>query len=46
VFISPHVSGVSPASFWKRQAALFVDNWRRYKSGEPLRNLVDKQAGY
>jgi phosphoglycerate dehydrogenase-like enzyme len=44
--LTPHVSAVSPLRFWPRQLALFADNWRRYVGGEPLRNLVDKQAGY
>jgi hypothetical protein len=37
---------VSPGRFWPRQLDLFLDNWRRYVRGAPLRNLVDKQAGY
>ena len=44
--ITPHISAVSPLRFWPRQLSLFVDNWARYIRGEPLRNLVDKQAGY
>lgn len=44
--LTPHISAVSPLRFWPRQLALFVDNWGRYTRGEPLRNLVDKQAGY
>lgn len=44
--VVPHVSPVSPGRFWIRQLDLFLDNWRRYVHGEPLRNLVDKQAGY
>jgi phosphoglycerate dehydrogenase-like enzyme len=44
--IVPHVSPVSPGRFWPRQLDLFLDNWRRYAVGQPLRNLVDKQAGY
>lgn len=44
--VTPHVSGVSPRRFWDRQLALILDNWRRYRSGEPLRNLVDQPAGY
>ncbi|MGA9837999.1 MAG: D-2-hydroxyacid dehydrogenase [Gemmatimonadaceae bacterium] len=44
--LTPHVSAVSPLRFWPRQLALFVDNWNRYVRGEPLRNLVDKHAGY
>ncbi|MEP6621157.1 MAG: D-2-hydroxyacid dehydrogenase [bacterium] len=44
--IVPHVSPVSPGRFWPRALDLFLDNWRRYVEGAPLRNLVDKQAGY
>lgn len=46
VVLTPHVSPVSPARFWARQLDLILDNWRRYREGEPLRNLVDKRAGY
>ena len=46
VLLTPHVSGVSPAGFWERELALFVDNWRRYVAGQPLRNVVDKHEGY
>jgi len=44
--ISPHISPVSPGRFWPRALELFCDNWGRYDRGAPLRNLVDKQAGY
>ncbi len=44
--VVPHVSPVSPARFWPRQLHLFLDNWHRYVHGDPLRNLVDQQAGY
>lgn len=44
--VVPHVSPVSPGRFWPRQLDLFLDNWRRYVHGVPLRNLVDTQAGY
>ena len=46
VLLTPHISPVSPGRFWPRALELFCDNWRRYDRGEPLRNLVDKQAGY
>lgn len=45
VLITPHVSGVS-RGFWEREMDLFLDNWRRYTAGEPMRNVVDKAAGY
>ena len=44
--LSPHISPVSPGRFWPRALELFCDNWGRYDRGVPLRNLVDKQAGY
>lgn len=44
--LTPHVSPVSPGKFWPRALDIFCDNWARYARGEPLRNLVDKQAGY
>lgn len=46
VLLTPHVAGVSPGRFWDRLTTLFLDNWARYRSSEPLRNLVDQQAGY
>ena len=44
--VVPHVSPVSPGRFWPRSLELFLDNWHRYARGQPLRNVVDKQAGY
>ena len=44
--LSPHVSAVSPRGFWERQTALLLENWERYRRGDKLRNLVDKEAGY
>ena len=46
VLITPHVSGVSPRRYWARALELFTDNWRRFAAGEPLRNVVDLDAGY
>jgi phosphoglycerate dehydrogenase-like enzyme len=46
VLHTPHVAGVSPRLFWGRLSALFMDNWARFRAGDPLRNLVDKHAGY
>lgn len=43
---TPHVSGVSPRRFWDRLQDLVIDNWARYRAGTPLRNVVDKHAGY
>jgi phosphoglycerate dehydrogenase-like enzyme len=44
--LTPHISPVSPGRFWPRALDVFCDNWARYVRGEPLHNLVDKQAGY
>jgi phosphoglycerate dehydrogenase-like enzyme len=44
--LTPHISPVSPGRFWPRALDVFLDNWRRYDRGEPLRNVVDKHAGY
>lgn len=46
VLLTPHVSAVSPRRFWGRQLDLFLDNWSRWVAGQPLRNTVDKRAGY
>lgn len=46
VVLTPHVAGVSPRRFFERLSELFLDNWARYRAGQPLRNLVDQQAGY
>ncbi|MFG0257651.1 MAG: D-2-hydroxyacid dehydrogenase [Phycisphaerales bacterium JB043] len=45
VIITPHVSSRSPltSSIWKQT---YMENIRRFGAGEPLLNIVDKQAGY
>ena len=45
LLITPHTSAISPA-LKERIAALFLDNLERYRAGQPLRNVVNKQAGY
>lgn len=45
VVITPHVSGVS-RGFWRREVDLILDNLERWRRGEPLRNEVDREAGY
>jgi D-2-hydroxyacid dehydrogenase (NADP+) len=45
VVITPHSSGFRE-SHWDDVVALFSDNLRRFRSGEPLRNVVDAAAGY
>lgn len=46
VLITPHVSSVSPRRFWERELSLVIDDWHRYHAGVPLRNVVDRGAGY
>ena len=43
--ITPHVSAYTHA-FWRREGELILDNIDRYLAGRPLRNVVDKRAGY
>jgi phosphoglycerate dehydrogenase-like enzyme len=45
VIITAHYAGLTPR-YDERAMAIFLDNLRRYRAGEPLRNVVDKQAGY
>lgn len=45
VLITPHVSGFH-ADYWPQATRLFADNLRRFAAGQPLANLVDKEAGY
>jgi phosphoglycerate dehydrogenase-like enzyme len=43
--ITPHTSWASDRVV-ERTVDLFVDNLRRHMAGEPLRNVVDLEAGY
>jgi phosphoglycerate dehydrogenase-like enzyme len=45
VLITPHVAGFH-ADHWPEATRLFAENLRRFTSGRPLVNLVDKEAGY
>jgi D-2-hydroxyacid dehydrogenase (NADP+) len=45
VIITPHFSGGRPGYF-EHVADIFLDNLRRYRAGEALRNVVDRAAGY
>ncbi|WP_084216559.1 D-2-hydroxyacid dehydrogenase [Pseudonocardia spinosispora] len=45
VIVSPHMSG--DVIGWRQSlVGLFADNLTRYRNGEPLRNVVDKNHGY
>ena len=45
VIVSPHAAGRTP-QYDRRALALFLDNLRRYESGDDLRNVVDLERGY
>jgi len=45
VILTPHISGVS-IHYEKRLMALFADNLRRYRAGEPLQNRYNPEHGY
>ncbi|HEV8247514.1 MAG TPA: D-2-hydroxyacid dehydrogenase [Polyangiaceae bacterium] len=45
VIISPHAAGYTPR-YRRRFADIFADNLERYVSGQPLRNLVERERGY
>jgi phosphoglycerate dehydrogenase-like enzyme len=45
VFMSPHISGNFP-EYTKLAVESFLENLRRYLTGEPLDNPVNKQRGY
>ena len=43
--VTPHYGATTPLTY-RRGADIFLDNLRRYVNGEPLFNVVDKEAGY
>jgi phosphoglycerate dehydrogenase-like enzyme len=45
VIITPHYAGATPY-YVDRLLAIFIENLRRFQSGRPLINVVDKQSGY
>ncbi len=45
VIVTPHNGATTPQTR-QRGIDIFVENLRRYQAGQPLRNVVDKQAGY
>jgi len=45
VLLSPH--SADRTAGWKRRAMqVFLENFERFRRGEPLRNVVDKKLGY
>jgi phosphoglycerate dehydrogenase-like enzyme len=45
VILTCHYAGSTPR-YDERAMAIFLNNLQRYRSGEPLRNVVDKAIGY
>ncbi len=45
VIITPHSAGTME-DYWTPLVALFSENLRRFESGRPLMNVVDRAAGY
>jgi phosphoglycerate dehydrogenase-like enzyme len=45
VLITPHMAGFR-RDHWDGVTTLFAENLRRFGSGHPLLNVVDKEAGY
>jgi phosphoglycerate dehydrogenase-like enzyme len=45
VIITPH-NGATTFGTAQRSIEIFADNLKRFVAGEPLNNIVDKQAGY
>ncbi|MFN7036357.1 MAG: NAD(P)-dependent oxidoreductase, partial [Bellilinea sp.] len=45
VIITPHISGIS-AHYSRRAMDLFLENLKRYLSGNLLYNLYDPELGY
>lgn len=45
VLLTPHTAGMSPKSSARRLAVL-LENLRRFRAGEPLKNVVDKNQWF
>jgi len=45
VIVTPHIGAVSPGTI-DRGNDIFLENLRRYRAGQPMINVVDKNAGY
>ena len=45
VIMTPHISGFTP-HYDERATDIFAENLRRYLTGEPLLNLVNRDEGY
>ena len=43
--ITPHNGATTPFTR-QRGIDIFIENLKRYQAGQPLINIIDKQAGY
>ena len=43
IWTTPHVAGVGTVEALARE---FAENWKRWREGKPLRNVVDRARGY
>ncbi len=43
VWVTPHIAGIGTPG---EMAQAFVENWKRYLAGQPLRFRVDRRRGY
>ena len=47
VLISPHCTDETDNPSWlELSMQVFVENFYRFQNGDPLKNVVDKRAGY
>ncbi len=44
--VTMHLSGRSQTTMFQRAAALFLENLAAYRTGAPMKNVADLQAGY
>ena len=45
VILFPHLGGATPR-YWERGTEFFCQNLKRYLTGQPLINVIDKRKGY
>lgn len=45
LIITSHYAGITP-HYHQRALGVFLDNLKRYQTGQPLRNVVNKKLGY
>lgn len=43
--LTPHIAGAT-RSYMDKACELFADNLKRYRAGQPLLNLIDRELGY